>query len=123
MPYILDDRHIDDTLFLVFEEDAKLFSGKGEPIASKPRLTKSQKYLVEELPGAISSHEMKKDRVEEVKTLQAHWSARQNVPGDHKRVTRSTGQASDEASFNYRAKKAQKKKSQRCRLIWNLWCD
>ena len=45
LPYILDDRHIDDTLFLVFEEDAQLFRGKGEPIASKPRLTKSQKMV------------------------------------------------------------------------------
>ena len=123
MPYILDDRHIDDTLFLVFEEDTQLFRGKGEPIASKPRLTKSQEWFQEELPGGMSSHEMKKDRVEDVKTLQAHWSVRQNVPGDHKRVIRSTGQASDEASFNYRAKKAQKKRSQNSRLTWKRWCD
>ena len=45
LPYMLDDRHIDDSLFIVLEEDFKLWPGKGEPIASQPKLTESQQFL------------------------------------------------------------------------------
>ena len=58
LPYMLDDRHIDDTLFIVLEEDFSLFEGKEEPIASMPKLTESQKYLQEVTPSSMSTEEM-----------------------------------------------------------------
>ena len=40
MPYMLDDRHVEDSLFIVLEEDLRLFANSVEPIASEPKLTK-----------------------------------------------------------------------------------
>ena len=46
LPYILDERHVKDTFFIVVEEDFIFFDeGQGEPIAPKPTLTPSQAFL------------------------------------------------------------------------------
>ena len=50
MPYMLDDRHVEDSLFIVLEEDFKLFAGSVEPIASEPKLTKGQRFPEQDLP-------------------------------------------------------------------------
>ena len=50
MPYMLDDWHVEDSLFIVLEEDFKLFAGSVEPIASEPKLTKGQTFLQQDLP-------------------------------------------------------------------------
>ena len=37
LPYILDERHVEDTLFIVVEEDFRFFEKEdGEPIAPRP---------------------------------------------------------------------------------------
>ena len=100
---MLDDRHIEDSLFIVLEEDFKLFAESVEPIASEPQLAKSQTSLQQDLPfepaprGTVA---------QEMKTLQAEWQVRQDVPGDHKEVAMTTCKPSDESPFNYRPRKA-----------------
>ena len=106
MPYMLDDRHIEDSLFIVLEEDFRLFANSVEPIASEPKLTKGQTFLQQDLPIGVPAP--RGSVAQELKTLQAHWQVRQDVPGDHKKVSRTTGRPSEETSFNYRPRKAQK---------------
>ena len=40
LPYILDERHVEDTLFIVLEEDFRFCKEGGEPIAPDPALKK-----------------------------------------------------------------------------------
>ena len=40
MPYMLDERHVEDTLFIVLEEDFRFCKEGGEPIAPDPELKK-----------------------------------------------------------------------------------
>ena len=56
LPYILGERHVEDTLFIVVEEDFRFFDeGQGEPIAPEPKLKASQAVLQSALEPAVAA--------------------------------------------------------------------
>ena len=56
VPYMLDERHVEDTLFIVVEEDFRFFDeGQGEPIAPEPKLKASQAFLQSALEPAVAA--------------------------------------------------------------------
>ena len=106
VPYMLDERHVEDTLFIVVEEDFRFFNEEqGEPIAPKLELKASQSFLQSALePEMLDSFPGEADKL---LTLQSHWQTRVGVPGDHKKSTSSSSR--DELSFTTRATKPTRK--------------
>ena len=99
---MLDERHVEDTLFIVLEENFRFCEEGGEPIAPDPAFKGSQDWLKQEIPAELGSgSDAQKAKLA---TLQAHWQTRVGVPGDH----RASDSKSSELSFTTRVAKASK---------------
>ena len=105
MPYMLDERHPEDTLFLVVEEDFRFFDEEGEPIAPEPQLGKSQQWMAKDIPPELREPFASSQESARLSTLQAHWQTRVKYAG----ATPKSGakqHTSTEPSFNTRLTKA-----------------
>ena len=108
MPYILDERHVEDTLFLVVEEDFRFFDQEGEPIAPEPQLGKSQQWMAKDIPPDLRETFVSSQETARLSSLQAHWQTRVGVPGDNQK-SGSEQRKSTELSFTTRVTKANRK--------------
>ena len=98
---MLDERHVEDTLFIVCEDDFRFFEEKrlGEAV---PLLKPSQAFLQSPVEPAIAGKLRSAQEKVKLETLQAHWQVRGGTPGDHKKSSGS----SEEVSFTTRVTKA-----------------
>ena len=77
LPYALDERHVEDTLFIVVEEDFRFFDeGQGEPIAPEPKLKASQAFLQSALEPTVAARFQSGQEKAKLTALQAHWQTR-----------------------------------------------
>ena len=112
VPYMLDTRHIRDTLFIVLEEDFRLYPTEGEHVASDVPISRGEEFL-----GGISSGDgtgrepdaSPNDVKHQVVTARAQWQARLGVPTDGRKVIPGltpTGKAAPAPTFLTRPTKA-----------------
>ena len=104
LPYILDDRHVEDTLFIVCEEDFRFFEEKRPGEEPRPKLQASQAFLQPASHPVLANKFRMEQEKAKLTTLQAHWQAREGVPGDHNKSASS--RRSEELSFTTRMTKA-----------------
>ena len=57
VPYMLDTRHIPDTLFIVLEEDFRLYPTEGEPVASDVFVFRGAEFLGDDISGDSAGRE------------------------------------------------------------------
>ena len=89
IPYMLDSRHIPDTLFIILEETFRLFPSEGEPIAPDLPPSAGHTFLYprdSDLGAASSSRRgTLEESCHKVSMSSLQWQARVGVPPDVKK--------------------------------------
>ena len=112
VPYMLDTRHIPDTLFIVLEEDFRLYPTEGEPVASDVGISRGAEFLGDGIGGGGAGGEpvaSPDPTASQVPTVKAQWHARLGVPPDGQKAashTRPKGKAAPAPTFLTRPVKA-----------------
>ena len=112
VPYMLDTRHIPDTLFIVLEEDFRLYPPEGEPVASDVGISRGAEFLGDGIGGCGAGGEpvaSPDPTASQVPIVKAQWHARLGVPPDNRKagpLTRPKGMAAPSPTFLTRPVKA-----------------